>query len=196
MGMNPETHHFEPLDTPQAFESAKSKGWKIFKTGEKVTLNGTDFSVVDIQPTKLVLRPFGLGPFPAPGVGEDIEAATFPVKTEDLIALSLKVAERAPDLEISPDATVKSAIKMIERICSVPAPVDQPFDMPPHQHRVLVEKSELEAKLGKLRSFFNSSTYGDMAATKKGREEQDRLKEQADIIDRYIAILRERIAAF
>ena len=61
MGMNPETHHFEQLDTPQAFESAESKGWKIFKTGEKVTLNGTDFTVVDIQPTKLVLRPFGLG---------------------------------------------------------------------------------------------------------------------------------------
>jgi hypothetical protein len=64
------------------------------------------------------------------------------------------------------------------------------------QDRVEAEKSELEEKLGKLRTFFNSSTYGDMAATKKGREEQDRLNEQADIMDRYIAILRERIAAF
>lgn len=43
-------------------------------------------------------------------------AQTFPVKMADLIALSIKVAERAPDLEISPDATVKSAITMIERI--------------------------------------------------------------------------------
>lgn len=119
------------------------------------------------------------------------EASTFPVKMADLISLSLKVAERAPDLEISPDATVKSAIKMIERFSSVPIPVEQPFDMPPHQHRVLVEKSELEAKLGKLRTFFNSPTYAQLPTG-----EQDRLNEQAHIMDQYIAILRDRIEAF
>jgi len=140
MGMNPDTHMFEPLDSPAALENAHAKKWKIFKTGEKVTLNGTDFSVVDIQPTKLVLRPFGLG-------------------------------------------------------LSGAAPVDVDSH-PPHQQRVLIERAELEEKLGKLRKFFNSSTYAEMADSKNGREEQDRLEEQADIMDRYIAILRERIAAF
>jgi len=61
MGMNPDTHQFEPLESLAAVEQAHLKGWKIFKTGEKVTLNGTDFTVTDIQQTKLVLRPFGLG---------------------------------------------------------------------------------------------------------------------------------------
>ena len=140
MGMNPETHMFEQLDTPEALGVAHTKGWKIFKTGEKVTLNGTDFTVQDIQPTKLVLRPFGLG-------------------------------------------------------LSGAAPVDVDSH-PPHRQRVFIEKAELEEKLGKLRTFFNSSTYADMADTQRGREEQDRLNEQADIMDRYIAILRERIAAF
>ena len=138
--MNPDTHQFEPLDIPQALDSARTKGWKIFKTGEKVTLNGTDFTVQDIQPTKLVLRPFGLG-------------------------------------------------------LSGSAPVDVD-NHPSHQQRVLIERVELEEKLGKLRSFFNTSTYAAMAETQGGREEQDRLNEQADIMDRYRAILVERIAAF
>jgi hypothetical protein len=119
---------------------AQSKKWKIFKMGERVTLNGTDFTVTDIQPTKLVLRPFGLG-------------------------------------------------------LSGSAPVDVDSH-PPHQQRVLVERAELEEKLGKLRSFFNSSTYAAMAETQSGREEQDRLQEQADVMDKYRAILVERIAAF
>ena len=68
--------------------------------------------------------------------------------------------------------------------------------MLPHQERVVNEKAELEEKLGKLRSFFNTSTYASMADEKSGREEQDRLNEQADIMDRYISILRDRIAAF
>jgi hypothetical protein len=62
MGMNPDTHRFEQLDTPELFELAKAKGWKIFKVGEKVTLRETDFSVVDIAPNKLVLRPWGESP--------------------------------------------------------------------------------------------------------------------------------------
>jgi hypothetical protein len=66
----------------------------------------------------------------------------------------------------------------------------------PHQQRVVTEKAELEEKLGKLRTFFNSSTYAEMADTQSGRDEQDRLQEQADIMGRYIAILRGRIAAF
>jgi hypothetical protein len=66
----------------------------------------------------------------------------------------------------------------------------------PHQQRVVAERAELEDKLGKLRSFFNSSAYAAMADTQSGRDEQDRLLEQADIMDRYRAILADRIAAF
>jgi len=57
--MNPDTHRFEELGTAAAVEAAYAKGWKVFKIGEKVTVNGTDFAVQDIGPTKLTLRPFG-----------------------------------------------------------------------------------------------------------------------------------------
>jgi hypothetical protein len=66
----------------------------------------------------------------------------------------------------------------------------------PYQQRVVEEKSALEEKLGKLRTFFNSSTYAEMADTQSGRDEQDRLQEQADVMDKYRSILGERIAAF
>ncbi|MGO9124678.1 MAG: crAss001_48 related protein, partial [Terriglobales bacterium] len=147
--MNPDTHNFEPLDSPAAFEVAKAKGWKIFKTGEKVTLKETDFTVIDIQPNKLILRPFGS------------EA----LKNDAEHLLNETLAQHHGN-------------------------------HPPHQQRVFIERNDLEEKLGKLRSFFNSSTYAAMAETPSGREEQDRLQEQADIMDKYRAILVERIAAF
>jgi Protein of unknown function (DUF2829) len=68
MGMNPDTHQFERLDSLEAFKTAEAKRWKIFKVGEKVTLNGTDFSVQDIQPNKLVLRPYGLSELTAASI--------------------------------------------------------------------------------------------------------------------------------
>jgi hypothetical protein len=49
--MNPETHRFEELGDPAALAGAKAKGWKIFKTGEKVTVNGTDFAMGPISPS-------------------------------------------------------------------------------------------------------------------------------------------------
>lgn len=60
MGMNPETHRFEELVDDSALKSAYAKGWKVFKIGEKVTFKETDFTVVDISPTKLILRPYGI----------------------------------------------------------------------------------------------------------------------------------------
>lgn len=80
--------------------------------------------------------------------------------------------------------------------CNAPSSSTTDPSLPPHQQRVVTEKAELEEKLGKLRTFFNTSTYAAMADAQNGREEQDRLNEQADVMDRYIAILRERIAAF
>lgn len=58
--MNPETHQFEELSTPELLKAAGIKGWKIFTIGERVTVGGVDFRVEDISPTKLILRPYGL----------------------------------------------------------------------------------------------------------------------------------------
>jgi hypothetical protein len=60
MAMNPETHQFEELSTQEALKAAFAKGWKVFKIGERVEVNGTSFRVEDIAPTKLTLRPWGL----------------------------------------------------------------------------------------------------------------------------------------
>lgn len=59
MGMNPETHKFEELADEPAMRAAYARSWKVFAIGEKVTIKQTDFSVVDISPNKLVLRPYG-----------------------------------------------------------------------------------------------------------------------------------------
>lgn len=61
--MNPATHQFEELGTDAMVKEALAKGWKVFKPGERVTVNGTDFVVEDIQPRKLTLRPYGLTQF-------------------------------------------------------------------------------------------------------------------------------------
>jgi hypothetical protein len=60
MGMNPETHQFERLDTEEKLQSATARKWKIFQLGETVILKDTKFTVTDIQPKKLTLRPHGL----------------------------------------------------------------------------------------------------------------------------------------
>lgn len=57
--MNPETHRFEELVDDEAVQKAYGRGWKVFALGEKVTIKQTDFTVVDISPNKLVLRPYG-----------------------------------------------------------------------------------------------------------------------------------------
>ena len=59
MAMNPETHRFEELVDEEAIKKAYGRGWKVFALGEKVTIKETDFSVIDISPNKLVLRPYG-----------------------------------------------------------------------------------------------------------------------------------------
>ena len=59
MAMNPETHRFEELVDEEAVQKAYGKGWKVFALGEKVTIKDTDFTVIDISPNKLILRPYG-----------------------------------------------------------------------------------------------------------------------------------------
>ncbi len=63
--------------------------------------------------------------------------------------------------------------------------------MMPHQQRVIDEKEELDAKLGKLIPFLASDTCLSLPF-----DERSRLKRQSEVMAEYSAILGERIAAF
>lgn len=64
--------------------------------------------------------------------------------------------------------------------------------MQPHQQRVVDEKTELDAKAKALSDFIGNS---DIFPT-LGAAEQERLKEQNDVMWQYSEILRQRIEAF
>lgn len=57
--MNPESNRFEPAANDEDLLKAYLKGWKVFAIGEEVILKDTKFTVTDISPTKLTLRPYG-----------------------------------------------------------------------------------------------------------------------------------------
>ena len=62
----------------------------------------------------------------------------------------------------------------------------------PHQQRVADEKTELDKKANALSQFIATNpTFGTLDAA-----EQERLREQNDVMWRYSEILGERIAAF
>ena len=64
--------------------------------------------------------------------------------------------------------------------------------MLPHQQRVVDEKTELDIKAKALSNFIgNNPVFADVDA-----EEQERLKEQCEIMWQYSEILGQRIAAF
>lgn len=67
----------------------------------------------------------------------------------------------------------------------------KPNTMQPHQQRVIDEKTELDAKLTKLREFFNTDLYAGLSP-----EEQSRLHRQASAMNDYSEVLGERIGAF
>ena len=64
-------------------------------------------------------------------------------------------------------------------------------NLQPHQQRVVTEKAELDEKLGKLLSFFQTPTFAGLSEA-----EQSRLRNQARFMDGYSAVLAERIAAW
>lgn len=64
-------------------------------------------------------------------------------------------------------------------------------DVPPHQQRVLAEKTELDDRLTKLQTFFSNSIFSGLPA-----DEQDRLQRQAIAMQAYSEVLGERIEAF
>ena len=62
----------------------------------------------------------------------------------------------------------------------------------PHQQRVIDEKNELDDKATKLSQFIGTNpTFKTIDA-----EEQERMKEQCEIMWQYSEILAKRIAAF
>lgn len=63
--------------------------------------------------------------------------------------------------------------------------------MQPHQERVVVEKRELDEKLGKLTQFINSDVYKAVDAA-----EQQRLFRQQTLMIELSAVLGARIEAF
>lgn len=61
-----------------------------------------------------------------------------------------------------------------------------------HQKRVVKEKEELDVKAKALSTFIGTSqTFSDI-----GLEEQERLKEQNEIMRQYSELLAKRISAF
>ena len=64
--------------------------------------------------------------------------------------------------------------------------------MLPHQQRVVDEKNELDVKAKALSNFIgNNPVFADI-----GAEEQERMKEQCEIMWQYSEILGKRIVAF
>ena len=69
--------------------------------------------------------------------------------------------------------------------------------MQPHQQRVVDEKTELDAKLEKLKAFIGNSGLNPSAIFEGlPPAERSRLVRQASIMEEYSDILRERIAQF
>lgn len=63
--------------------------------------------------------------------------------------------------------------------------------LPPHQQRVIDERTELDDKLSKLVGFFSSPLFEKLPGAEKAR-----MRTQAALMGTYSEILAERIAAF
>ena len=63
--------------------------------------------------------------------------------------------------------------------------------MQEHQERVVKEKNDLDAKLGKLRTFIGSDVFDHVPMG-----EQNRLRRQQLIMELYSDVLAERISFF
>ena len=63
--------------------------------------------------------------------------------------------------------------------------------VPPHQQRVIDEKTELDGKFNKLVAFFDNPLYKTLHI-----DEQARLAQQCEYMGKYSEILKDRIGAF
>lgn len=83
--------------------------------------------------------------------------------------------------------TVDQTRQMFEHVTA-----DEPAEgLQPHQQRVITEKADLDEKLGKLLTFFQTPIFAGLSEA-----ERSRLRNQARFMDGYSAVLGERIAAF
>ena len=61
MAWNPEAQELVPLDGPHARPgievTARERNWTRFQVGELVTFKGVSFTVTEIGPRRMVLRP-------------------------------------------------------------------------------------------------------------------------------------------
>lgn len=65
------------------------------------------------------------------------------------------------------------------------------FSIPPHQQRVLEERTELAARRGKLLDFFTGNVFGTLPEV-----DQKLLQDQFNAMTAYLEILEKRIARF
>ena len=63
--------------------------------------------------------------------------------------------------------------------------------MSPHQERVVEEKAQLDEKLSKLVAFSEGPKFDSLP-----EDEQERLHKQAEYMQLYSDVLKDRIAAF
>lgn len=80
-----------------------------------------------------------------------------------------------------------------ERLYQAQQPAQTPVDdtMPPHQRRVINERTEIEDRLDKLSAFLVTPTFEALPEA-----EQERLVRQSGVMVQYSDVLAERIAAF
>ena len=57
MGWNPESQEFVPLNTPEAQTTARERNWTKFAIDEGVLLKNIAFTITEIGPRRMVLRP-------------------------------------------------------------------------------------------------------------------------------------------
>ena len=70
-------------------------------------------------------------------------------------------------------------------------PSDKVTSMKPFQERVVEEKKELDSKLNRLCAFFATTGFDRLDPA-----ERERLDRQAELMERYSAVLKERIENF
>ena len=81
--------------------------------------------------------------------------------------------------------------ELLDRVVLAFKPAMTHPGLAPHQHRVVVEKEDLDDRLDKLNAFFSTSIFDTLPVT-----EQARLRRQAVAMRIYSEVLDERIQAF
>jgi hypothetical protein len=67
--------------------------------------------------------------------------------------------------------------------------------MQPHQERVVTERADLAEKVKKLDQFIRGGNFGGIFPS-LAADEKARLRRQAKLMEQYLEVLDERIAAF